>query len=183
MTRTSLLLWEQNERVNRKELLTKATELVSVRCKYSNATANALLLYLFNSTKQLSCSARVQWATRSKRQRNNLLLVSCSCDWVVILASGHDLWPLCEKWHVAVGMHTSGEVCFIASLVKTSTLLITTRHINPQPVETAVRRRETPRRGCETIKRLMCWDVLAVFSGSVECSHPFTHSCRYSQYC
>lgn len=143
-------------------------------------------LYLFKSTKQVSCSAKVQWATRSKRQENNLLVVSCSCDWVVVLALGLDLWPLCEKWHVAVGMHTSGEVRFLASLVQTSTLLITTRDINPRLVKTVLQQREKPRRRCETIKRpqqLICWGVLAVFTGSIECSHPFTHSCKFSQYC
>lgn len=34
-----------------KELLTEPTELVSVRCKYSNAAANALLLYLLKIKK------------------------------------------------------------------------------------------------------------------------------------
>lgn len=143
-------------------------------------------LYLFKSIEQVTCSSKVQWATGSKRQENNLLAVSCSCDWVVILALGPDLWPLCEKWHVAEGMHTSGEVRFLASLVQTSTLLITTRDINPQMVKMIMQQREKPWRRCETIKRpqqLICWGVFAVFARSIECSHAFTRSCTFFKYC
>lgn len=98
----------------------------------------------FESPEHVTWSAKVQWATGSKRRENNLLAVSWSGDWVVFLALGLDLWALCEKWHVAVGMHTSGEVRFLASLVQTSTRLITTQDINPQVVKMIVRQREKP---------------------------------------
>ena len=88
---------------------------------------------------------------RSKRQENKFPVLSSSCDGDVILASGPDLLPLCEKWHVAGGMHSSGEVRFLASSVQTSTPLITTQDINARLVKTIMWQRE---KLCGGVKQL-----------------------------
>lgn len=162
-----------------KELLTQPTEVFSVRCKCSERVANAFFVCGSISIEETGCSAKVQWAMRSTRQENILRVVSRCCDWVVVLALGLDLWPHGEKWHVAVGMHTSREVRFLASLLQTRTVLITTWDINPRLVKMIMQQREKPRQRCETIKcpsQLICRSVFGILAWSIECSHPFALS-------
>ncbi len=83
-------------------------------------------------------------------------------------------------------MWTSGEVRFLTSVVQTSTLLITTQDINPRPVKMIMQQRENPSQGGETIKRpqqLIWRSVFGICTESTECTHPFTQSCKFFQYC